>query len=131
MGIGRFLNHTVSIVRREPMSTDDYGQDVMTEQTVSTVAAGIQPKSAREVAAIHQAGSAIADHTVYLLPTDVTTGDVIIHSADDCPFDPDLPDGRYEIVSVPSAAGAAHHLEVSARLIGSPLEAVGAVEGGS
>ncbi len=127
MSLSRFLNHRVSIVRRvvtlddadEPV-LDDYGQPVTTEQNLATdVPAGIQPKKATERAAISQAGVAEADHTVYLFPQDITTADAIVHAEADCPVSTDLPDGTYQVVTVPDAAGAGHHLEVSAKLTGS------------
>lgn len=121
MGIERFLVHRVSIVREvaviydgEP-TVDEYGQPIRTPQTIaSNVPAGIQPKSAAELAAISQAGTASSTHTIYLLPRDLTTADAIVHDADTCPFTPDLPDGTYQVRSVPDAAGAGHHLEVNA-----------------
>lgn len=124
---GRFLNHRVSIARRvgtldeeDAATLDDYGQPVQTEATlVSGVAAGIQPRSARELAAISQAGVASSSHRIYMLPRDITTADAIVHVADDCPVRTDLPDLTFQVVSVPDAAGAGHHLEIEADLIGS------------
>lgn len=124
MAIGRFLNHQVSIVRMvgtlddgDPV-LDDHGQPVRSEDEIATgVAAGIQPKSAREVAAISQAGASIADHTIYLLPRIVTTADLIVHDPITCPVGQDLPPQSYRITTVPDAVGAGHHLELDARLV--------------
>lgn len=137
MAIGRFLVHRVSIVRAgvtlglgsEP-TFDEYGMPNVTETTVaSAVPASIQPKSAREVAAISQAGAAMADHTIYILPRDITTADIVVHDPDACPMTTDLPDARYQVTAVPSAAGEAHHLEVSAKLVGAPLAAIAVAAG--
>lgn len=124
MGIGRFLNHTVSLVRYEGTLDgadpvlDAHGQPVRTAGTVAmNVAAGIQPKSAREIAAISQAGASVADHSIYLLPRIVTTADLIVHDPDDCPVVQDLPQQSYQVTAVPDAVGAGHHLELDARLV--------------
>ena len=126
MSIDRFLVHRVSVVRRvtvldegEPV-LDDYGHPTTSESTTSGVAAGIQPRSARELANIHQAGAALSDHRIYMRPRDIATGDVIVHDPDACPMRTDLPEGRYEIVGVPDAAGAGRHVEIAAKLVASP-----------
>jgi len=81
---------------------DDYGQPVMAETTVVTVRGLIQPRSAREVALASQAGAAIGSHVGYLRPlAGLTTHDWIEHGGQ-----------RYDIVSVPDAAGLGHHLEL-------------------
>lgn len=122
-----FLNHRVSLVRRivtldeeDEVVLDDYGQPTTTLSTTTGIAAGIQPRKASEMADISQAGAALSDHRIYMLPRDIGTADVIVHDPDACPARTDLPDGRYEIVSVPDAAGAGHHLEISAKLVSSP-----------
>lgn len=131
MGLGRFLVHRVSVVRRgttlddadDPV-LDEYGQPVTTERTIASgVPVSIQPKSARELADFTQAGAGVSTHTIYLYPRDLTTADVLVHDPDTCPARTDLSDGRYEITSVPDAAGAGRHLEVDARLVGSPQQA--------
>lgn len=132
MTIGnRFLPHRVSIVRTvavlddadQPI-LDDYGQPTTATDTLATdVRAGIQPKNAREVAALSQAGAAVSSHTIYLLPIDVSTADVIVHDPGNCPMRTDLPSQTYEVDTVPDAAGAGHHLEINATLIGSAQSA--------
>ena len=126
----RFLNHRVSIARRVvtldegEVVLDDYGQPTTTETTLaSTVAAGIQPKSARELAAISQAGVASSSHNIYMLPRDITTADAIVHDASECPVRTDLPDLTFQVVAVPDAAGAGHHLEIDAQIVGSQQSA--------
>lgn len=122
VSIGSRLTHTVTIVRLsssgDPDDDDEYGHAVRTEAVLDTVKAAIQPKSDQEIALTTQAGAAVADHRIYLLPTDITTADAIVHDAQDCPMRPDLPDARYEVTAVPDAAGLGHHLEVEARVIG-------------
>lgn len=126
MSIDRFLTHRVSVLRRsqttdegEPV-VDDYNQPVTAETATAGVPASIQPRSAREMAALSQAGVAMSDHRIYLTPRDVRTSDVIVHDPDACPMTVDLPAGRYEIVGVPDAAGAGHHVEIAARLVAAP-----------
>lgn len=122
MSIGSRLTHTVTIVRlavsTDPDDDDEQGQPMRTESELATVKAAIQPKTDREVALTTQAGATVADHRIYLLPTDITTSDAIVHDAQECPMRPDLPDARYEVTGVPDAAGLGHHLEIEARVIG-------------
>lgn len=128
---GRFLNHRVSITRSlvvlddadEPV-LDEYGQPTFTDSTLaSDIPAGIQPKNARELAAMSQAGVATSTHSIYMHPRDISTADRIVHLADDCPVRTDLPDTTYQVTAVPDAAGAGHHLEVDASLVGSSQSA--------
>ncbi|HEX5013009.1 MAG TPA: hypothetical protein VFV72_02535 [Candidatus Limnocylindrales bacterium] len=131
MSISRYLNHRVAIVAsrsvlddQDEPTVDEYGQPVRADVTVaSNVAAGIQPKSERELAAISQAGVAESTHTIYMLPRLVSTADTIVHDPDDCPLSVDLPAARYLVTGVPDAAGAGHHLEIDARLLGAPVQA--------
>ena len=132
MSIGsRFLNHRVSIARRsatldeedEP-TFDEYGQPITSETTLASgIAAGIQPKSARELAAISQAGVASSSHNIYMLPRDITTADAIVHDASECPVRTDLPDMTFQVVAVPDAAGAGHHLEIDGQMVDSQQQA--------
>jgi hypothetical protein len=114
------LTHVVMI--EEPGDTDadvdDYGQPLPGTPTYRTVRAAIQPKKAEEIALTTQAGAVVSDHRIYLLPISITTAAAIIHDAQDCPMRHDLPDARYEVTSVPDAAGLGHHLELEAQLIG-------------
>lgn len=124
MSLDRFLTHRVSVVRRvevldgqdDPV-VDEYNHPTSTEQTTTGVPASIQPRSARELANLAQAGAALSDHRIYMRPRDISTADVIVHVASACPMRTDLPDGRYEIVGVPDAAGAGHHVEIAAKLV--------------
>lgn len=134
MPIERFLTHRVSIVRHtDTLSEDDYGQPIRTTDTLaSLVPAAIMPKSDRELANVSEAGAALSDHKIYMLPRDITTADRIVHEAGVCPMVVDLPDGVYEITGVPSASGAGHHLEIDAhRIDGVASSGVPAVVGGS
>jgi hypothetical protein len=91
---------------------DDYGQPVTVATTVATVAGLIQPRAAREVALASQAGAAIGEYVGYLRPlAGLTTHDWIeLGSPADMA-------GRYDILSVPDAAGLEHHLELGLRRI--------------
>lgn len=123
MSIASRLTHTVTIVRApaasdDPDDDDEFGQPTYTESTYATVRAAIQPKTAQEIALTTQAGATVSDHRIFLLPISLSTSDAIVHEAQECPMRPDLPDARYEVTSVPDAAGLGHHLEVEARVIG-------------
>ena len=103
------LRHTL-VVKRNGVTLDgngapildDYGQPVMAGTTVATVRGLIQPRSAREVALASQAGAVIGTHCGYIRPlAGLTTADWIEH------------DGvRFDILSMPDAAGLNHHLEL-------------------
>ena len=113
MAFADLLRHPLAIVRT-PMLTDEEDLDEMGHPTAGTtvvteVRGLVQPKSAREVALISQAGAGLSDHTIYLLPTDLTGADYIRHVPDD--------GRRYDVTGVRDAAGQAHHLEVDARLV--------------
>lgn len=137
MGIGRFLIHRVSIARAvvtldeegDPV-LDDYGQPVTTASTVEDVAAAIQPHSAEELAAISQAGVSSSTHRIYMLPRDISTADAIVHDPDDCPMPTDLPLGTYQVVFPADAAGSGRHIEIRAKLVGSPTAAYATPVGG-
>lgn len=119
--IGSRLTHTVTIEPSTfdgvPGNDDEYGQPDRVPGTPVTVKAAIQPKSDQEIALTTQAGGALADYRIYLLPMSLTTSAAIVHDAQDCPMRPDLPDARFEIIGVPDAAGLGHHLEVDAKLV--------------
>jgi hypothetical protein len=88
-------------------TVDDYGQPVMAETTIATVAGLVQPRRAREVELASQAGAAIGEHVGYLRPlAGLTTADWI-----------EVSGVRYDIVSMPDAAGLGHHLELGLRRV--------------
>jgi hypothetical protein len=102
------LRHSLTIRRNVPTGAlDDYGQPVTAETTITTVAGLIQPRSAREVALASQAGAVVGTHVGYIRPlAGLTTADWIEH------------DGvRFDILSMPDAAGLNHHLELGLRQV--------------
>jgi hypothetical protein len=130
VSIDRFLTHRVSLVRRvavlgedDQPTVDEYNLPVTAEQATSGIAASIQPRTVREMASLTQAGPALSDYRIYLRPRDIRTSDVIVHDPDACPVRTDLPLARFEIVGVPDAAGAGHHVEVWAKHVGAPSSA--------
>jgi hypothetical protein len=127
MSFASRLTHTVHLVRDVPGATDDeYGQPVTVTEIGENFRAAIQPKTAREIALVTQAGAAYTDTTIFCLPRLMTTADKIVHVAASCPVPAaaDLPDGTYELSGVRNAAGLGHHLEVDARVIGTGAAAV-------
>lgn len=92
-------------------TTDDYGQPVEGEPTVTEVRGLIQPKSAREIALISQAGAQLSDHRVFLLP------DAPVENASYIRYEPDDGD-RYEITGIRYFNfGRTPHLEIDARRV--------------
>jgi hypothetical protein len=81
---------------------DEYGQPVTAETTVATVRGLIQPRSAREVALASQAGAVIGSHVGFMAPLATLGTDCWIEHGG----------VRYDVVSMPDAAGLGHHLEL-------------------
>jgi hypothetical protein len=137
MPIETLLTHRVSRIRRigvlddegQP-TTDEYGQPLSVEDAEPGIAVAIQPKTAREAAAFHQAGAAISTHTIYAVDRTILAADAIYHDPDACPVVKDLPRGRYELSGVPDAAGLGHHLEIDATLVSLPEPAATPGSGG-
>lgn len=110
MSFSARLLHSLVIERGTPGTENpDTGHAPYTYATLAAVKGLVQPKRATEVAALHQAGAVVSDHTIFLLPTDITEGDRVRFAVDD--------GRRYEIRGVRDAAGIGHHLEVDARLV--------------
>jgi hypothetical protein len=108
MGFDDRLIQTLTIRRNVPTGAlDDHGQPVMAPVTVATIKGLIQPRSAREVALTSQAGAVIGEHVGYLRPlAGLTTADWIEHNGI-----------RYDILSMPDAAGIGHHLELALQAV--------------
>lgn len=81
---------------------DEYNQPVMAETTVATVAGRIQPKTAREVVLLAQAGAVVSTHTGFIRPLAGLDTGCWIESGGI----------RYDIVGMPDAAGHGHHTEL-------------------
>lgn len=103
----RFL-HTLAVKALVPTGAlDEWGSPVTAEATVATVPGLVQPRSAREVAALSQAGPVVSDHVAYLSPlASLTTGCWI-----------EVDGHRYDVLSVADAAGLGHHLEAALRRV--------------
>jgi hypothetical protein len=105
------LRHTLVVKRLGPTGTlDDYGQPVTAETTVATVPGLVQPRSAREVALTSQAGAVIGSHVGYLRP--------LAGLGTDCWIEDDHFAGtRFDVLSMPDAAGLNHHLELALQAV--------------
>jgi hypothetical protein len=102
----RYL-HELVIRRAVPTGTDAYGQPQTVATTVTTVRGLVQPRRAREVAAVSQGGAVIGDHVGYLDPlAGLTTADWI-----------EVSGTRYDIVSIADAGGTGHHYELGLRRV--------------
>lgn len=105
------LVHSLTITRTEQddaeESRDEYGQPAEST-TTATVRGLVQPKSAREMAASHGAGSEVADHLIFLESgVDIATSDAITYAGE-----------RYEVIGIRRFEyGRTPHLEVDARRV--------------
>lgn len=104
------LRHSLVLERPVAGADDGYGQATQTWTAIRSLPGLVQPKTAREIALLSQAGAVVSEQTIYLLPGDV-------RAADRIRFEPD--DGRrYELTGVRDAAGLGHHLECDAKIVG-------------
>jgi hypothetical protein len=104
----RFIQELV--VKRlvaDTLTVDEYGQPVTTVATVATVKGLIQPRGAREIALASQSGAVIGSHVGYLRPLAALGTDCWI----------ELGGARYDILSMPDAAGLGHHLELALQAV--------------
>jgi hypothetical protein len=119
MPISDRLVHLLTIVTPTDdvgTATDEYGQPVAGEPTVTNVSGLIQPKTAREVALISQAGAQVSDHTVFFLRSaPVENASYIRYRTDD--------GDRYEVVGVRdfNYGTVSDHLEVDCRRVHSEV----------
>jgi len=106
------LRHTLVIKRMAATGAlDDYGQPVTAETTVATGVPGlVQPRAIREVALASQAGAVIGNYVGYLRP--------LAGLGTDCWIEDDhFPGVRFDLVSMPDAAGLGHHLELGLQAV--------------
>lgn len=105
------LIHDLTLVnprRDSGLGLDDYGHAEVGLPEETAVRGLVQPKDAREIALMSQAGAEISDHTVFLSPMDIPTG-AWIRDADG---------NRLDIRGVRRFAyGHSPHLEVDAQMI--------------
>ncbi len=102
--------HTLIVERPTDGTVDDYNQPATAYATLAEVPGLIQPKKAREVAQLNQAGVVVSTYTAYLRPTEIQPSDRVRIASG-------LMAGTYEIDGVRDAAGIGHHLEVDCRLV--------------
>lgn len=109
--------HALAIVTPTTDGTlDADGQPVAGDPKVDVVVGLVQPKTAREIAALNQAGSQVSTHTILLAPRAIGAGAWIR---------PDPDDGRrFDITGIRTYDAARDpHLEIDARLVAAPAEA--------
>lgn len=104
------LVHTLAIERPTPGAVDEYNQPTMTWATLATVPGLVQPKAAREIAQLNEAGAVMSTHTAFLRPTDITAADRITIATGSMA-------GTYQIDGIRDAAGIGHHLEIDCRQV--------------
>lgn len=128
MSFDSLLTHTVHIERDvDTGSEDEYGQPTSRTETGENFKAAIQPRSAREMALLTQAGAPLSDHSIFMRARLLSQADKIVHDSTICalPETRDLPTATFEIDGIRNAAGLGHHLEVDARLVGTDFTVAG------
>lgn len=119
MPIGDKLVHSLVIVTPTDdvgTETDEYGQPIAGEPITLAVRGLIQPKTAREVALISQAGAQLSDHTVFLFTgTAIKSVSYVRYAVDD--------GDRYEVVGIRdfNYGTVNDHLEVDAKRVHSEV----------
>lgn len=102
--------HGLIIERATAGAVDEYNTPSRTWSTLSEVPGLVQPKTARELAQLNQAGPSRATYSIYLRPTDVEASDrVRVADAGVA--------GTYEIDGVLNQAGRNHHLKLDAHRV--------------
>lgn len=117
MTYASLLTHPLAIVSPAyEVTDDDYGQPEAAEPTVTVVNGLVQPRTARELALVSQAGAEVSDHVIFLAPREIPAGSWIA----DADGSGVLAGGRrFDITGVRSYEyGRAPHLEVDCRLVG-------------
>lgn len=104
------LLHTLTIERATDGAVDEYNQPSRAWATLSEVPGLVQPKSAREIAQLNQAGAVVSTYSIYLRPTAIQPSDRVRVTDDGVA-------GVYEIDGVLNQAGRLHHLKADARLV--------------
>lgn len=104
------LIHSLIIERATDGAVDEYNQPSRTWTTLSEVPGLVQPKTAREVAQLNQAGAVVSTYSIYLRPTEIQPADRI-RVVDDGVA------GTYEVDGIQNQAGRNHHLRADARMV--------------
>ena len=118
MSFAALLVHQLALVVPATTGLDDeYGHPEAADPTVTLLRGMAQPRTAREVALMSQAGAEISDWVIFLEPRDIPAG-AWITDADDTGI---LAGGRrFDIRGVrPHEYGSVPHLELDCRLVGS------------
>ncbi|HSW41756.1 MAG TPA: head-tail adaptor protein [Patescibacteria group bacterium] len=109
MSFDTLLIHRLAVERATSGTLDEYGQPTRTYATLATFRGRLEPKSAREVAALSGAGAVVSNHTLYARPRDLRESDRIHFVPDD--------GRRFEVTAIRDPAGAGHHLTIDLTLI--------------
>lgn len=112
MPIESRYRHTFTVKRLAATGGKDAdGHAITAETTVASDVPGlVQPRTARELAQMSQAGVVVGQHVGFMDPLDGLDTDCWI-----------VLDGeRYDVVWIPDAAGLGHHLEVGLQKVAAP-----------
>lgn len=109
-GFDSQLIHSLVIERATDGAVDEYNQPSRTWSTVAEVPGLVQPKTARELAQLNNAGAVVSTYSIYARPTDVQPSDRIRILSGSMA-------GLYEIDGIRNEAGRDHHLKLDARTV--------------
>lgn len=115
MSLASRLRHTVTILRVSDGDEDERGVAQQTWEVLATVRAWVQPRSRRTASVREQTdrtqgGPVVSEHTIFMLPTDIRSADLLRMEPDD--------GRRFEITGIRNAGGRDRHLEIDAQVVG-------------
>lgn len=102
--------HSLVIQRATDGAVDEYNNPTRTWATLATVPGLVQPKTARELAQLNQAGPVLSTFTILLLPTDIAPADRITVAAGAMA-------GTYELDGIRNVGGFNLQLEADAHMV--------------
>ena len=102
--------HSLVVSRATAGSVDDYNTPARTWAPLGAVAGLVQPKTAREIAQLNQAGPVVSTYTILLLPIDLEEADRITVASGPMA-------GTYEIDGIRNVGGFNLHLEADAHMV--------------
>jgi len=111
------LRHRITVMHAVPALDaeghpvlDEYSQPTTAELQLAAVPGLVQPRTAREQTSAAQTGAVIGDYVGFLRPVAGLDASCWI-------LDDHYPGVRFDVLSLPDAAGLGHHLELALKAV--------------